>query len=79
MNIVVGVVALVFFVFVIVVALHGRKARKDITEEVCDDLDFIYEHTQRQHTKRKGRASTELSNARESHLKTFDGQASVSK
>ncbi|HUX16557.1 MAG TPA: hypothetical protein VMW52_08785 [Phycisphaerae bacterium] len=79
MNIVVGIVAVVFIVFVFVVALRGRKARKDLTSEVCDDLDFIYEHAQRKHKKRMGRASTELSNAHASHHETFDGRVSASK
>jgi len=79
MNYVVAIVGLVFVAFVVLVALRGRKAKRENSEHISNEMAYIYTHTQRRHEKKRGRASSELAQARATHLSLVNGRASASK
>lgn len=75
MSYVVAIVGVAFAVFVVWVAWRSRAAKRETTERICRDMEHLYGCTQERHTKRRGRASSELADARASHIKALNGRA----
>ena len=72
-------VGFLFLGFVILMALRGSKTRKEVKECVHKDVEYISERTKNRHKKKRGRASSELAEARRTYLKMANGRASASK
>lgn len=79
MNFVVAVAGAVFVLFVILVALKGRKSAKVITKQIHSNVNCIYDSTQTRYLQKNGCASSELAQARATHLKTIGGQTGATK
>lgn len=77
-DLIVALVGTIFLVFVVLTALRGRRAKRQTTQQLRSDMEYIYRRTQRRHQKKKGRPSSELTEARSSHLKVVQGRASAS-
>jgi len=72
-------VSVLFVCFVVVMMYRGWKAQKRVREDLRREMQYNYTQMQRRHTKKYGRMSSELANARPSHLKVVGGQASATK